>query len=110
MSRQAIDVKSFALVICASLLAGCSETRLSAAEIHLTRACEFFKEFQETGGYDNRRILLGSARLEFRKAAYEADSARFEVLAEHTESYLDSLGNLAENSRVTLEDFCKDGS
>jgi hypothetical protein len=110
MGGCSIEVKSFALVICATLLTGCSEMQSSSAEIHIEKACEYFKEFQKTAGYDNRRILLGSARVEFRKAAFEADSARFEVLAEHTESYLDGLGNLAEYSRVTLQDFCKDRS
>jgi len=100
-------MKRIALLISILLLVGCAETKSNTADIHLVQACKYFAELQQTQGYDNRRILLSRVRTEFRKAAFSADSARYEVLAEHTESYLSPLGNLLTESKVVIEKFCK---
>ena len=100
-------MKRIALPISILLLVGCSETKSNTADIHLVKACEYFAEHQQTPGYDNRRILLWRVGAEFRKAAFSADSARYEVLAEHTESYLSPLGNLLDESQAVIEKFCK---
>jgi hypothetical protein len=105
---QGEEVRRLVLVLVLILLPGCTGGGIAPEENRLKAACKAFEQYQMGRGYQERKEFLGIAGTEFRAAAFLADSAKYEVLAEYTNAYLDNLGNLYSESSDAIQQFCQD--
>ena len=105
---QGEEVRKLVLVLVLIFLPGCAGGNTAPERERLSAACEAFTQYQKVGYSEQRKEFLATARMEFRAAAFLANSAKYEVLAEYTEAYVNRLGNLEEKSRIAIEKFCQD--
>ena len=101
-------MRKLVLVLVLILLSGCTGGGTESERERLSAACEAFDQYQKVGYRDQRKEFLATARMEFRAAALLANSAKYEVLAEYTEAYINLLGGLEEKSSIAIEKFCQD--
>ena len=101
-------MRKLVLVLGLFLLSGCADGVTATERERLSAACKAFDQYQQVGYRDQRKEFLATAGMEFRAAAFLADSAKYEVLAEYANAYLDNLGNLYSESSDAIEKFCKD--
>ena len=101
-------MRKLVLVLMLIFLPGCAGGGTAPERERLSAACEAFDQYQQAGYRDQRKEFLATAGMEFRAAAFLANSAKYEVLAEYTEAYVNLLGGLEERSRITIEKFCQD--
>jgi hypothetical protein len=105
---QGDEVRKLVLVLMLIFLPGCAGGGTAPERERLSAACEAFDQYQQVGYRDQRKEFLATAGMEFRAAAFLANSAKYEVLAEYTEAYVNLLGGLEEKSRIAIEKFCQD--
>lgn len=108
VSKEGRKLRKAVLALGLFLLSGCAVGNTTLEVNHLKAACQAFEQYQTGLGYQERKEFLGIAGINFREAAFLADSAKYEVLAEYTNSYLDNLGNLYSKSSDAIEKFCQD--
>ena len=105
---QGEEMKKLVLMLVLIFLPGCASGGTAPERERLSAACEAFDQYKQVGYSEQRREFLATARMEFRAAAFLANSAKYEVLAEYTEAYVNQLGNLEEKSRIAIEKFCRE--
>jgi hypothetical protein len=105
---QGDEVRKLVLVLMLIFLPGCAGGSTAPERERLSAACEAFDQYKQVGYRDQRKEFLATAGMEFRAAAFLANSAKYEVLAEYTEAYVNLLGGLEEKSRIAIEKFCQD--
>ena len=101
-------MRTLVLVLVLIFLPGCAGGSTAPERERLSAACEAFDQYQQVGYSQQRKEFLATAGMEFRAAAFLANSAKYEVLAEYTEAYVNWLGNLEEKSRIAIENFCRE--
>lgn len=101
-------MRKLVLVLMLIFLPGCAGSGTEPERERLSAACEAFDQYQQVGYRDQRKEFLATAGMEFRAAAFLANSARYEILAEYTEAYINLLGGLEETSRIAIENFCRE--